>query len=31
LLNVVALISIMILSIMYIAVGTYNPFIYFRF
>ena len=31
LLNVVVLMSILILSIMHIAVGTYNPFIYFRF
>jgi len=30
-LNVAALMSILILSIMHIAVGTYNPFIYFRF
>lgn len=29
--NVAALMSILILSIMHIAVGTYNPFIYFRF
>jgi len=31
LLDITALMSILILSIMQIAVGTYNPFIYFRF
>ena len=31
LLDVAILMSILILSIMHIAVGTYNPFIYFRF
>jgi hypothetical protein len=30
-LNMAVLMSIFILSIMHIAVGTYNPFIYFRF
>ena len=31
LVNVAVLMAILILSIMHIAVGTYNPFIYFRF